>query len=79
MPSAKNRNTNKKMFWSRILLRHTFPFQRIPQIRRVDLVEWYLKLVMKNLAMKDFTLGVLPWKLTCLLKINGWKMYSLLK
>ena len=55
-------------------------FQRIPpQIRCVDLVEWHRKLVMKNMAMKDFTLGVLPWKLTCLLKINGWKMYSLLK
>ena len=25
------------------------------------------------------SLKVLPWKLTCPLKINGWKMYSLLK
>ena len=25
-----------------------------------DLVEWHRKLVMKNIAMKDFTLGVLP-------------------
>ena len=25
------------------------------------------------------TLQLLPWKLTCPLKINGWKMYSLLK
>ena len=69
---SQEQEYQKKMFWSRILLRHTFPFQRIPpQIRRVDLVEWYLKLVMKNIAMKDFTLGVLPWKLTCL-QIYQW-------
>ena len=77
---SQEQEYQQKMFWSRILLRHAFPFQRIPpQIQCVDLVEWHRKLVMKNLAMKDFTLGVLPWELTCLLKINGWKMHSLLK
>ena len=33
----------------------------------------------RNLWNKMESLNLLPWKLTCPLKINGWKMYSLLK
>ena len=29
--------------------------------------------------LDGFGFMVLPWKLTCFLKINGWKMYSLLR
>ena len=32
-----------------------------------------------TMAMNEIRDPILPWKLTCPLKIDGWKMYSLLK
>ena len=66
-------------------LRHTHVKQRIP--KKVDIKKSFLFThkchnVPENYVQifaSNFFCKLLPWKLTCPLTTNGWKMYSLLK